>query len=408
MNDIDQLLVPALRLITAITCCLKNNKQVAEQVIGFVNKMKLEMIRILKDAQPFANQRSVMNERDDFENDDDDSDLKSKLEQARLVTSLFYLLSEHVDLMREKLRKCISNFESHMLQAMNYCCQDQESIMTNDQQGPSSSSNLSHGPSSSSSPSTFGQDLQDHKLHITRNVVGYCRNATNSLLLNQMVSPIILFQVTPLSGSSSSFHRVPSMDMLYSLIKYNLVVIQSNMEHRKATATKLLDVDRISPQAIQGILNRSSEFTSATNRGGNSAVLLQRLSSRLSELDRLISCRQTIIEGLLLVLWRHLNMYLQEGSLSDATADDDANFMLRNRELLTINERERLLVDSSPKLAQVLDMVSKMNKELIVPSEFLRYMVRELNEPLYKPQQQAKTSWNKSLPGDLQATRSAI
>jgi hypothetical protein len=331
-------------------------------VIGFVKSHHHELSRILREVQLLGTHQQQQQQQDEQQDEyiQDNRYHQTVLEQVRLITSIFYLLSHHIIITRERLHSTFPSFESNMLHVMRVC------------------SKLSKG-----------QDEPDHALQIVKNVVGYCRVVTQNPLANYAVTPVILFQATADESVDAriSSGRVPSIKSLVVLLEQNLNQLAATLEKRESTANNLLRVVEIPPQQLQELLkthgDNDTRLRIDEQSPRNGAALTYRyqiiLSQQLVQLDERLSSYQFVVEGLLLVLWRHLNMYTQFTS-----SPQQGDMMLQPRLILSPTQKENMLHDISGVLERVLEVVTKVNK--VLKSDFLNFMLRELKEPRYWPQ----------------------
>eukprot|EP01080_Neovahlkampfia_damariscottae_P001079 gene1079-10598_t len=255
----NQLMIPIFRLLNSIFTKQRKSKKIAENILYFINSHHKSISNGLKDdhllyhsshQHHHHHQYSFQQQEEEEEEKRNYSSLEEmNLEQLKLITSLFYMLSssDHLNLMKMKLEK-LTKYENLL------------------------SNNLIK----------YSKGNQMNHFEICQNILSFYRNITETHHISQTSK--ILF--------SSNFEDSNSLKILFILLENNTNELINSLGEK---------------QKIEMSLSR---FNDELNLEYSKYITEIKLQKSFKKLIQKINSNICIIEISLLLLWRHLNAFL--------------------------------------------------------------------------------------------------
>ncbi|KAL9646232.1 hypothetical protein ABK040_009919 [Willaertia magna] len=431
----NQLAIPAFKLVVAIQSKLRNNKKVAEHVVSFIESHKKAISDILK-LSNIVIKSSLLS-----------IDIGS-LELLRLVSSMFYLLSPHLDVVSKKLS--ITKYENLLLNTLTKVSSIQQlgirTQVINTLDVSTLSANTTTATLEGGKPNEELQlesELEQKRLcidEICKNIIGYCRVVTQySELINGGDGIIsasldtsckrVLFThslsnkniITTGSGSESNINHTPfitnnqlnkssieseqrpSLFSLCTLLNIELIRLKDVLEQRYHCETNLqqlgqLKIEKLnemvrSANAIMGEEHIMSFFEHQDNPKETKALCYTILARKLLKLNHRLNTHINIMENILVVLWRHLNYFLQTTILENDELNDN---LLPHQQQLLSNEQKKVLLQeaSTGLLNKLLDEISHVKitpltvidkkTNTAINDSFLQFIAQHLKDQIFQ------------------------
>lgn len=291
----DQLVLPVLRLICSFLMALPKNEDLASDVLDFVDIHSELFSTTLKDRLP--------------------SITVGSLHTLKLVTSIFYHLSFHDTLMKQKMQSKSLKFQNLMLDLFpKYCIRERWSKrfkpISHHDTDMMTITSVRRGPDLSTTLEV--EEANNLVLEICKNLTAYGQVSSERVgegrLFDASVADAMSKRAEDIPLSSTARGHRPSLGLLIFYLKSCLDQLLRTRKEQDQYQFKLSHITELSPEEINQYASRapSSEDTSPQQRQFFAQFYL---SQYYAEKSKQISTLFFIIENALWILWKHLDLF---------------------------------------------------------------------------------------------------
>mmetsp|Transcript_9771 Transcript_9771/g.13441 ORF Transcript_9771/g.13441 Transcript_9771/m.13441 type:complete len:528 (-) Transcript_9771:23-1606(-) len=289
MERYDELLMPVLRLMLTMLTNNPASQDVVGQVLFFVDSHSELINTILKDRIPSITTQS--------------------LECLRLVTEIFYFLARHQDVVQFRLQNKTAKIHNMMLNLLaKYCTKDrwQPLLRTNMMQ-------------EDDTPQEYSSIVRD----ITKNLIAYARiisefkDSRYKVLFSPRISAGDAKAEQDIPRSVTTRGRPPTLTVLVDFIKSCLDEHLRLSVDRDNLNSKLNHIIELSSEELNSIISQSQrtspfpdDFQRTLTPNQRQMLAQMTLNELITAKNRDLNALLYMLENALLLLWRHLDFYV--------------------------------------------------------------------------------------------------